>query len=106
PNAPHHRFDRFGVPPRTKGEFAFVEHMLATTNATGKVCVVMPHGVLFRGGAEAAIRSNIVKADLFEAIIALAPNLFYGAGIPVAICVLNRAKPAERAGKVLFVDAA
>jgi type I restriction enzyme M protein len=102
----HHRFDRFGIPPRTKGEFAFVEHMLATINPTGKVCVVMPHGILFRGGAEAAIRRNILEADLFEAIIGLAPNLFYGAGIPVAICVFNRAKPPERAGKVLFVHAA
>ena len=66
----------------------------------------MPHGVLFRGGAEGKIRQGIVEADLFEAIIGLAPNLFSGASIPVAICVLNRAKPAERRGRVLFVDAA
>ena len=66
----------------------------------------MPHGVLFRGGAEGKIRRGIVESDLFEAVIGLAPNLFYGASIPVAICVLNKAKPAERRGKVLFVDAA
>lgn len=66
----------------------------------------MPHGVLFRGGAEGKIRQGIVKADLFEAVIGLAPNLFFGASIPVAICVLNKAKPVERRGKVLFVDAA
>ena len=68
--------------------------------------VVMPHGVLFRGGAEGKIRRGIVEADLFEVIIGLAPNLFSGASIPVAICVLNKTKPAERRGKVLFVDAA
>ena len=103
---PHHRFDRYGaIPPRTKGDMGFLLHMLAVTNATGMVGVVMPHGVLFRGGAEGVIRRGIVEADLFEAVIGLAPNLFFGASIPVAICVLNRAKPAERRGKVLFIDA-
>ena len=66
----------------------------------------MPHGILFRGGAEGKIRQGIVEADLFEAVIGLAPNLFFGASIPVAICVLNRDKPAERRRRVLFVDAA
>jgi type I restriction enzyme M protein len=104
---PLHRFDGYGAfPPRTRGDLAFLEHMLATTNAGGMVGVVLPHGVLFRGGSEATIRRSIVERDLFEAIIGLAPNLFYGASIPVAICVLNRAKPAERRGRVLFVDAA
>jgi type I restriction enzyme M protein len=107
PNDPHHRFERFGaIPPRTKGDLAFLQHMIATTNATGMVGVVMPHGILFRGGAEGTIRKGIIEADVFEAIIGLAPNIFYGASIPVAICVLNRAKRPERAGKVLFVDAA
>ena len=107
PNDPHHRFDRYGaVPPRTRGDFAFLLHMLGVTNAQGMVGVVMPHGVLFRGGAEGKIRRGIVEADLFEAVIGLAPNLFFGASIPVAVCVLNRDKPAGRRGKVLFVDAA
>ena len=107
PNDPHHRFDRYGAtPPRTRGDLAFLLHMLAVTNSQGMVGVVMPHGVLFRGGAEGKIRRGIVEADLFEAVIGLAPNLFSGASIPVAICVLNRAKPTERQGKVLFVDAA
>ena len=107
PTDEHHRFDRYGaIPPKTRGDLAFLLHMLGVTNATGMVGVVMPHGVLFRGGAEGKIRSGIVDADLFEAIIGLAPNLFFGASIPVSICVLNRAKPAERRGKVLFVDAA
>lgn len=104
---PHHRFDRYGaIPPKTKGDLAFLQHMLAVTNPEGQVGVVMPHGILFRGGAEGTIRKGIVEADLFEAVIGLAPNLFSGAGIPVAVCILNRKKRPERARKVLFVDAA
>ena len=104
---PHHRFDRYGaIPPKTKGDLAFLQHMIAVTNPAGMVGVVMPHGILFRGGAEGTIRRGIVEADLFEAVIGLAPNLFYGASIPVAICVLNKAKPPERRGRVLFIDAA
>ncbi len=108
PNDPHHRFDRYGaIPPRTRGDLAFLLHMLSVTNANqGMVGVVMPHGVLFRGGAEGTIRRGIVEDDWFEAIVGLAPNLFFGASIPVAICVLNRAKPIARRGKVLFVNAA
>ena len=107
PNDPHNRFDRFGaIPPRTKGDLAFLQHMISTTNATGMVGVVMPHGILFRGGAEGTIRKGIIEADLFEAIIGLAPNIFKGASIPVAICVLNRAKRPERDRKTLFIDAA
>ena len=107
PNDPHHRFNRFkAIPPRTRGDLAFLLHMLAVTNAKGMVGVVMPHGILFRGGAEGKIRQAIVEADLFEAIIGLTPNLFFGASIPVSICVLNKAKPPSRRGKVLFVDAA
>ena len=107
PHDPHHRFDRYGaVSPKTRGDFAFLLHMLGVTNAEGMAGVVMPHGILFRGGAEGKIRRGIVEADLFEAVIGLAPNLFFGASIPVAVCVLNRDKPQERRGKVLFIDAA
>ena len=103
---PHRRFDRFGaLPPKTKGDLGFLQHMLAVTEPGGMVGVVMPHGILFRGGTEGTIRRGIVEADLFEAVIGLAPNLFSGASIPVAICVLNKAKPPERRGKVLFIDA-
>ena len=103
---PHHRFDRYGaIPPKTKGDLGFLQHMLAVTNPGGMVGVVMPHGILFRGGAEGTIRKGIVEADLFEAVIGLAPNMFSGASIPVAICVLNKDKPPERRGKVLFIDA-
>ena len=96
---------RFGVPPRTKGDLAFVQHMVAVLNAEGRLGVVMPHGVLFRGSAEGKIRQGLLQEDLFEAVIGLPPNLFYGTGIPASILVLNRHKPADRKGKVLFIDA-
>jgi len=97
---------RFGLPPKTKGDYAFVQHMISTINMQGMVGVVMPHGVLFRGAAEGKIRQGLLEQDLFEAIIGLPPNLFYGTGIPAAILIFNRNKPAERKGKVLFIHAA
>ena len=96
---------RFGVPPKGKGDLAFVQHMIATTNKTGMVGVVMPHGVLFRGAAEGDIRKGILQEDLVEAVVGLPSNLFYGTGIPAAILVLNQRKPAERQRKVLFIEA-
>ena len=96
---------QFGVPPKTKGDLAFVQHMVAVLNASGRLGVVMPHGVLFRGSAERKIRQGMLQEDLFEAVIGLAPNLFYGTGIPACILVLNRNKPAPRRNKVLFIDA-
>jgi type I restriction enzyme M protein len=96
---------RFGVPPKTKGDLAFVQHMIATTNKTGMVGVVMPHGVLFRGAAEGDIRKGMLEEDLVEAVIGLPSNLFYGTGIPAAILILNRAKSAGRQRKVLFIEA-
>ena len=99
-----HRFKR-GVPPATKGDMAFLLHMVEVTNSTGRIGVVMPHGVLFRGGAEAKIRKALIEEDLFEAVIGLPAQLFFGTGIPASIIILNKAKPAERKGKVLFIDA-
>ena len=96
---------RFGVPPKTKGDLAFVQHMVAVLNGAGRLGVVMPHGVLFRGSAEGKIRQGMLQEDLFEAVIGLASNLFYGTGIPASILVLNRDKPAARRGKVTFIDA-
>ncbi|MBZ0233266.1 MAG: N-6 DNA methylase [Deltaproteobacteria bacterium] len=103
-NDPYGRF-RFGVPPKTKGDLAFVQHMIATTDRTGMVGVVMPHGVLFRGAAEGEIRKSILQEDLVEAVIGLPPNLFYGTGIPAAILILNKDKRPERKRKVLFIEA-
>jgi type I restriction enzyme M protein len=99
----HGRF-RFGVPPKSKGDLAFVQHMVATLNVHGKMAVVMPHGVLFRGASEGRIREGLLKEDLIEAVIGLPTNLFYGTGIPAAIIVLNRDKDKARTGKVLFVE--
>jgi type I restriction enzyme M protein len=96
---------RFGIPPKTKGDLAFVQHMIATTNTRGMVGVVMPHGVLFRGAAEGEIRKGILQEDLVEGVVGLPPNLFYGTGIPAAIVVLNCAKKTERKRKVLFIEA-
>ena len=96
---------RFGIPPKSKGDLAFVQHMIATLNDTGMLGVVMPHGVLFRGSSEGAIREGILKEDLLEAVVGLATNLFYGTGIPASILVMNGSKPRNRQGKVLFIDA-
>ena len=96
---------RFGLPPKTKGDFAFVQHMVAVLNNSGRLGVVMPHGVLFRGAAEGRLRQGLLREDLFEAVIGLPPNLFYGTGIPASILVLNRDKPVARRGRVLFIDA-
>jgi type I restriction enzyme M protein len=96
---------RFGIPPKTKGDLAFVQHMIATTNKTGMVGVVMPHGVLFRGAAELEIRKAILQEDLIEAVVGLPTNLFYGTGIPAAVLILNKGKAAERKNKIVFIEA-
>ncbi len=101
---PHGRF-RFGVPPKSKGDLAFVQHMVATLNDKGMAAVVMPHGVLFRGGVEGEIRKGFLQEDLLEAVVGLPSNLFYGTGIPAAVLVFNRAKPEGHRGKVLFIEA-
>ncbi|MCX9157800.1 type I restriction-modification system subunit M [Niveibacterium sp. 24ML] len=98
-----------------KADLMFLQHMLAVTRDGGMVATVMPHGVLFRGGEEKAIRAGIIESDLLEAVIGVAPNLFYGTGIPACILVLRQqvqngahrvsGKPAERQGKVLFINA-
>lgn len=95
----------FGLPPKGAGDLAFVQHMIASLNNEGICGVVMPHGVLFRGGSEQAIRKGILEKDLIEAVIGLPTNLFYGAGIPAAILIINKKKPKERKGKVIFINA-
>lgn len=101
---PFHRFP-YGVPPKSYGDLAFVCHMVASLNAKGKMGTVIPHGVLFRGGAESKIRKGFVKDDLIEAIIGLPANIFYGTSIPAALLIINKNKPQERKGKILFIDA-
>ncbi|MBZ8143205.1 restriction endonuclease subunit M, partial [Rubrivivax gelatinosus] len=104
---------RYGAVPlgSKKADLMFLQHMLAVTRDGGMVATVMPHGVLFRGGEERAIRGALIEADLLEAVIGLPANLFYGTSIPACVLVLRQrrshesGKPAERQGKVLFVNA-
>ncbi|OGW40879.1 MAG: type I restriction-modification system subunit M [Nitrospirae bacterium RBG_13_39_12] len=94
---------RFGIPPKGYGDYAFVQHMIATLNFTGRAGVVLPHGVLFRGGAEGKIRQGILEEDLLDAVIGLPQNLFYGTGIPACLFIINKNKPKEHKGKVFFL---
>lgn len=98
--------DKYGCPPKSYGDLAFVQHMIASLNSKGKLGVVLPHGILFRGGAEGRIREGILKDDLIEAVIGLAPNLFYGTGIPACVLIINKNKLQDRKGKVLFIHGA
>lgn len=105
-NALSDQYKRFhrGVPPKSKGDFAFITHMIETTYAnTGRVGVIVPHGVLFRGSSEGKIREELIKENLLEAVIGLPANLFFGTGIPAAILIFNRAKGENT--DVLFIDA-
>lgn len=98
---------RYGYAPETgkKGDLMFVQHMIASLKDTGKMACIIPHGVLFRGGAEKVIREGIVRDNLIEAIIALPPSLFYGTGIPACVLVINKNKPDELRNKILFINA-
>lgn len=95
----------YGTPPKDAGDLAFVQHMNASLNAEGMMGVVMPHGVLFRGSSEKLIRKGIIDDDLLEAVVGLPSGLFYGTGIPACLLIINKNKPAERKGKVLFINA-
>lgn len=102
---PYNRFHR-GVPPKSKGDYAFISHMIETSVAdTGKVGVVCPHGVLFRGGQEGVIRRKLIDENLLDAVIGLPANLFYGTGIPAAILIFDRSRTARKRKDVLFIDA-
>ena len=96
--------DEYGCPPKSYGDLAFIQHMVASLNDRGRMAVVCPHGVLFRGGAEGKIRKGLLEADIIEAVVGLGPNLFYGTGIPAAVLFINKDKSAARAGKVLIVN--
>jgi len=109
------RQDRFpyGFAPETgkKADFMFVQHMLASLLPTGRASIVVPHGVLFRGGKEKEIRKGLlgakegVKGDVIEAVIGLPPKLFYGTGIPGALLLMNKNKPDALRNKVFFINA-
>jgi len=94
-----------GVPPAKNADFAWVQHMIASMDKkTGRVGVVMPHGVLFRGGAEARIRQCLIEQDQLEAVIGLPGNLFYSTSIPACLLIFRSVKAKERRKHVLFVD--
>jgi type I restriction enzyme M protein len=98
----YQRFHR-GVPPKSKGDYAFITHMIETTyEDIGRVGVIVPHGVLFRGSSEGLIRKRLIEENLLEAVIGLPSNLFFGTGIPAAILIFNRGKGANK--NVLFID--
>ena len=97
----YNRFQR-GIPPKSKGDYAFITHMIETAVAgTGKVGVIVPRGVLFREASEGKIRKTLIEENLLEAVIGLPANLFYGTGIPAAILIFNKGKKNK---DVLFID--
>ncbi|MCL9980731.1 MAG: N-6 DNA methylase [Bacteroidia bacterium] len=98
------RFTGFGIPPEKNGDYAFLLHIIASLKSTGKGAVILPHGVLFRGNAEAEIRKNIIKQGFIKGIIGLPANLFYGTGIPACIIVIDKEDAEKRQG-IFMVDA-
>ena len=99
------RFDGFGVPPAKQGDYAYLLHIIRSLKSTGRAACILPHGVLFRGNAEAEIRKSLVRRGLILAIIGLPANLFYGTGIPACIVVIDKAGAAGRKG-IFMIDAA
>ena len=99
------KYTRFwrGIPPKSKGDWAFISHMIETLNEHGKAGIVVPHGVLFRGASEGKIRQKTMEENLLEAVIGLPANLFFGTGIPAAVLVFNKAKGKNK--NILFIDA-
>jgi type I restriction enzyme M protein len=93
-----------GVPPKSNGDMAWVQHMIKSMNSTGRMTVVLPHGALFRKGAEGKIREALIKQDLLEAVIGLGSNIFYGTQLAACVLVFKQNKPANKKAKVLFID--
>ncbi|MBF8151314.1 type I restriction-modification system subunit M [Winogradskyella sp. F6397] len=104
-NASSDRYNRFhrGVPPKSKGDYAFITHMIETLNEHGKAGVVLPHGVLFRGSSEGKIRKQLIEENLLKAVIGLPANLFFGTGIPATILIFDKNKGDNT--ELLFIDA-
>lgn len=100
----YNRFSGYGIPPEKNGDYAFLLHILASLKSTGKGAVILPHGVLFRGNAEAEIRKNIIQRKWIKGIIGLPANLFYGTGIPACIIVVDKEHAEERKG-IFMIDA-
>jgi len=100
----YNRFDGFGVPPKSNGDYAFLLHIVKSMKNTGKAAVILPHGVLFRGNAEETIRRNLIERGFIKGVIGLPSNLFYGTGIPACILVLDKEGANSRKG-IFMIDA-
>src|SRR6266481_5078123 len=103
-NDPYQRFQPFGVPPAKQGDYAYLLHIVRSLKSTSKGACVLPHGVLFRGNAEADIRRSLVRKGYIKGIIGLPPNLFYGTGIPACIVVIDKQDSHARKG-IFMIDA-
>src|SRR5215831_15004359 len=103
-NDPYERFKPFGVPPAKQGDYAYLLHIVRTLKSTGKGACILPHGVLFRGNAEADIRRALVRKGYIKGIIGLPANLFYGTGIPACIIVVDKEDAYTRKG-IFMIDA-
>lgn len=102
------QYDRFhaGIPPKSKGDWAFISHMIATSlEGKGRVGVVVPHGVLFRGGQEGKIRQHMIERNILAGVVGLPSNLFYGAGIPAALLIFDKSRTPGAKEDVFFIDA-
>ena len=96
---------KYGIPPRGYGDLAFVQHMVSVLKNDGRMGVVLPHGILFRGGTEGKIRQGLLNDDIVEAIVGLPEKLFYNTGIPASIIIINKSKADNLKNKVVFIDA-
>lgn len=103
-NDPHNRFDGFGVPPDKNGDYAYLLHIIRSLKSQGKGACILPHGVLFRGNAEADIREALIRKGLIKGIIGLPANLFYGTGIPACIILIDKENAQNRKG-IFMIDA-
>ncbi len=103
-DAPYNRFSDYGVPPAKNGDYAFMLHIIRSLKRNGKGAVILPHGVLFRGNAEAVIRMNVIKKGYIKGIVGLPANLFYGTSIPATIIVLDKENAQNRKG-IFIIDA-
>lgn len=100
---PYNRFS-FGIPPKSKGEFKFIQHAIAMMKPNGMAGIITAPGLLFRGGVEADIRRGMIEADIIDTIIALPAGIFYSSAIPASIIIFKKQKESERKKKILFID--
>ena len=103
-NDPYDRFKPFGAPPAKQGDYAYLLHIVRSLRSTGKGACILPHGVLFRGNAEAEIRRDLIRKGYIKGIVGLPANLFYGTGMPACIVVIDKQDAHARKG-IFMIDA-